>query len=88
MSGYCTLFFSCFICGRMATGNPDRVVSIRARRVPAENGGSRIVADPEATRQAVCRPCAERMNEIRIEHGVEPFPIPDDAYEAAEVAGI
>ena len=78
--GYVFLMFNCIACRRPETGNPDRVPSVRCRR--GEDGG--LVLDEAAPREPLCRICADLINANRKEQGLEPFPIPPDAYEAAE----
>jgi len=59
----------CWNCGRVFSFNPSLVPSLRV------NG----------QREAICRPCIERANPIRIERGLEPIPILPGAYEPEEV---
>ena len=67
--GYMMLIAECINCGRTMTCNPGRVPSIRVNGV----------------REPVCRKCIEEANPQRIAKGLEPFVIPEGAYEAEEV---
>jgi len=58
----------CIGCGRMFNFNPYRVPSVRV----------------DGVREPCCRQCVEMANSLRLEKGMEPFAIPDDAYEAEE----
>lgn len=49
-----------------------RVFTSNPNTVPSYNG------------EPVCHSCMTRVNEKRIERGLDPFPIASDAYEAAE----
>ena len=73
---YETLLFTCIACGTPATGNPHRVMSVRVRM---HQGRPR--PHPDGTREPLCRACADRINQLRTEAGLEPFPIAPDAYE-------
>jgi hypothetical protein len=37
---------------------------------------------PSYQNNPICKPCIELVNQKRIEAGKEPWPIPEDAYEA------
>lgn len=63
---YALLHCHCINCGACMACNPVRVPSVRV------NG----------KREPVCKACVERYNAERIKQGLEPFPIPADAYEA------
>lgn len=39
-------------------------------------------------REAVCEPCMKRVNEIRADAGLPPFPIAADAYQPIEEAAL
>ena len=74
---YATLYFTCIACGRPDMGNPYKIPSITITFV---NGTA--VPDPSGSREPRCQLCAHRLNEIRLAKGLEPFPIPPDAYES------
>ena len=40
---------------------------------------------PSVNNQPLCRECVEYVNVLRAQEGLEPFYIPDDAYEAEEM---
>ena len=67
--GYAFMIAGCYVCGRLFSFNPMKVPSLR---------------DNHGVRQAVCRNCVEAANEIRKGKGLEPFPIPADAYEPCD----
>lgn len=67
--GHVFITGGCFTCGTLFSFNPVRVPSIR------DSGG---------VKQAICGNCIRLANKIRIERGVEPFPVPIDAYEACD----
>jgi len=60
----------CVSCGAHIAYNPNYVPSIRV----------------EGEKQAVCRACFDRWNDIhRVSKGLEPLPIHPEAYEPEEV---
>ena len=79
--GYMTLFFRCVACRKPSHGNPNTVPSVRIsfddNRTP--------VPDENGTREALCRTCAETINQMREDEGLKPLEIPADAYEATQV---
>lgn len=77
--GYMLLTFRCIACGAPDAGNPNKVPSIRVSMCDG-----RAVADPNGTREPLCRRCAERVNENRTAAGLPPVVIAPDAYEAAD----
>ena len=74
------LLFTCIACRRPDTGNPHKVPSVRvkmgANGLPCPN--------PNGTREPLCRNCAATLNAKRVEAGLTPFPIHEDAYQAAD----
>jgi len=67
--GYAFMSGSCWTCGGLFTFNPVTVPSIR---------------DGSGVRQPICRNCIELANRIRMDKGMDPIPVPDDAYEASD----
>ncbi len=67
--GYAFMTANCFICGTLFSFNPVRVPSIR---------------DSAGVKQAICGSCVRLANKIRMERGMDPFPVPADAYEAVD----
>ncbi|MBS3921320.1 MAG: hypothetical protein KG012_20795 [Deltaproteobacteria bacterium] len=67
--GYAFISGNCWTCGTLFTFNPLKVPSIR------DSGG---------VRQAICGNCVRFANKMRIEKGMDPFPVPADAYEAVD----
>ena len=65
--GYAYVIGNCIVCGRLFTFHPHHVPSSSA---------------VTGKREPVCRACMDRLNEIRKDRGLEPFPILPDAYEA------
>jgi hypothetical protein len=68
MSGYVMAFGQCIGCGRYFGYNPLRVPS--------------WVSPITNTREPICGTCMQRVNELRVEAGMEPHPIYPDAYDA------
>ena len=66
--GYAMVIGHCASCESVMGFNPHRVPSVRVHGV----------------REPVCRACIERANPERIKNGLEPFSIPDGAYEAID----
>ena len=79
--GYQTLYFRCVAYRKPSSGNPDKVPSVR---VTFDDNGI-PVPDENGTREALCRTCAETINQKREDEGLKPLDIPADAYEAAQV---
>lgn len=69
----------CISCGSLFGFNPELVPSIRARQVEG-----RLVEDPAAPREAVCRRCIERANPVRVKNGLEPINILPGAYDPVD----
>jgi hypothetical protein len=69
--GYAFMTGNCWVCRKLFTFNPVRVPSIR---------------DGSGVRQPICRNCIEMANRVRVIKGMEPFPVPGDAYEACDEA--
>jgi len=67
--GYVFISGNCWTCGGLFTFNPVRVPSI---------------TDGSGVRQPICRNCIELANRMRMDKGMEPFPVPVDAYEACD----
>lgn len=67
--GYAFISGNCWVCGTLFSFNPVRVPSIR------DSGG---------VRQAICKNCIRLANKMRTEKGMEPLPVPADAYEACD----
>jgi hypothetical protein len=66
--GYYTMYGACLVCHRLFTFNPMRVPSIRVNGI----------------RQPVCLDCMTRANDVRQAKGLDPLPILDGAYDAAD----
>jgi len=64
--GYAIAHGYCIACDKLFSFNPLRVPS-----------SSAITGE----REPICRPCIERVNKKRIELGLEPAVVFDDAYE-------
>lgn len=75
--GYAFVVASCIACGTLITFNPHKVPSIKVRWT-----ADGPVVDEEGKREPLCRGCAEKLNENRVEAGLEAVPIQPDAYEA------
>ena len=67
--GYMTCMGPCAACNKIFAFNPYRVPSMLINGV----------------KEPICRECVERYNEMRIEHGLSIFNIPEGAYEAEEI---
>jgi hypothetical protein len=67
MSGFVLATSACFFCKQLFSYNPHRVPSTPPEWHP--------------TREPVCAACMARINHMRTEAGVPPFPIYPDAYE-------
>lgn len=63
---YVLMHSACANCGQVFAYNPHKVPSVRV----------------EGERVAVCQPCIITANRLRVEKGLEPFQISEDAYEA------
>lgn len=59
----------CAVCGQVFSFNPNKVPSVRV----------------DGKREPICRACIEMANKVRIDGGMEPFPVLEDAYEAEEI---
>lgn len=66
--GYITVMGTCITCGALFSFNPHHVPSTRVFT---------------GQREPVCPGCMEKVNQRRIQRGLEPFPIHPQAYEAA-----
>lgn len=66
--GYALAMSGCLCCGNTFGYNPVRVPSFRVA----------------GTRRPICKRCMGIINDKRKAAGVEPFVIPDDAYEACD----
>jgi hypothetical protein len=82
--GWMVVLGACVGCGSTFSFNPDRVPSIRARRVQDDNGRYRWQPHPEGEREPLCRPCVERANIYRRDNGLPPIVIYPDSYEPLE----
>ena len=67
--GYMLAFGNCVGCGRIFGFNPHSVPS-----------SSAITGN----REPICRHCVDRINPLRIKHGLPPIVPAYDAYDAAE----
>lgn len=67
--GYALCIGDCYACGKTFSFNPVRVPSFR---------------DKNNVRQPVCRSCMEQINRKRQKMSLEPFVIPEDAYDYCE----
>lgn len=76
--GLCGMCDSCFIF------NPERVPCFPIKR-PRPRGIARL--DPRGTLEPVCKPCFDRTNELRKEHGLEPNAHLSGAWEKTEALG-
>lgn len=76
-----TVYGPCCLCGGLFHFNADQVPSIRG----AYREG-KFKPDPAGTKEPVCESCMALINAERAKHGLEPFPILPDAYEAQQVA--
>ena len=79
--GYMFCMGNCLRCGGLFNFNPDRVPTLR---VTIKDGV--VTADPNGQREPICPSCFDALNEFRIAHGLEPWQLPEGAYEAQEVA--
>ena len=70
----------CIACGQLFYFNPDRVPSIRARRE-----GGRLINDPAAEREPICRNCFDGQNVIRKQRGEAEVKMLPGAYDPEEV---
>ncbi len=68
--GFAICTGSCAGCGRVFSFNPVRVPSVRINDV----------------REPVCETCIRAANTERLRMGLEPFHVPDNAYEAVDEA--
>jgi hypothetical protein len=66
--GYALATGACLTCQKMFNFNPVRVPSFRV------NG----------SREPICGPCIEIINQKRVAAGVPPFTISPDAYDACD----
>jgi len=64
--GYVLMHSNCANCNQVFAYNPHKVPSVRV-------GGRN---------NPVCQPCIVNANRLRVEKGLEPFQIAEDAYEA------
>lgn len=71
----------CIACGNIFSFNPERVPCIRASRATGK-----LVVDPSADREPICRNCFERQNAIRREMGNPEVPLLPGAYDPEEIA--
>jgi len=67
----------CILCGWVIHFNADRVPSIRVRW----EHGQPVFDNKNGEREPLCRHCCEAFNESLVSHGLEPCPIPADAWE-------
>lgn len=70
--GYALAVSACYLCHSTFGYNPHKVPSL------VVNG----------LREPVCRPCAERGNELRAARGLPGWKIEDGAYEAIDEADL
>ena len=77
--GYWMLIARCLRCRRPFSVNPEKVPS-----VPVRWEGETPIPDPDGTREPLCRPCADLMNAVRVEQGLEPLRYAEDAYQPGE----
>ncbi len=66
----------CVSCGRVFAFNPNRVPSLRVRR---DDQGVPYPA-PDGVTEPVCEPCVHRLNALRQQNGLDPWPVWADAY--------
>jgi hypothetical protein len=72
--GYALCFSACLRCRQIFPYNPTRVPTIRVNEYGCP--------DPNGTKEPLCEPCFTLLNAIRVEHGLEPWTLPEGAYEA------
>jgi hypothetical protein len=72
---YVSVTSPCISCGKLFSYHPHLVPSIRLN---AERQ-----ADPNGTREPICRDCVERANPRRIANGLEPITYHPRAYDTA-----
>jgi hypothetical protein len=69
--GYMMAYGPCIGCKRLFSFNPNTVPSSSA---------------VTGHREPICRNCVDRINPLRIKHGLPPIVPEPDAYDAAETA--
>lgn len=70
-TGYVQAYGECCVCRRLFYFNPHRVPSYRP---------------PSGERMPICEACITIVNARRTEHGLEPWPVLDGAYEPMPAA--
>lgn len=79
--GYMFCLGACFSCGNDFSFNPDKVPSIRVSKDPVTG---KWIANPQGSKEPVCRNCMQRANDVREKMGLPPHQIPEGAYEPGE----
>ena len=84
--GYMTLLAECGLCDQTFTASAERVPCFRLDRSQPPMHESRL-ANVNAPKQPVCRPCFDAINRLRQKLGLPPNVALRGAWDADEIGG-